>query len=195
MDRLILILCRYITIIQTKNTVFKYYQVFLIHFCKKVVINDVSTLNFSNISEMKALIVFFCFFAFYGAIEAINCQQAAVGCNQNCPQNKQLLVQVSPAAYYAAACNLLASSPNNCCLMSMTYSSGLNSYFENWCCQTTGPTTVKNNIAGTSYIVSATVGEKRSLENEGGKLISGNFFCYTHFIFFLFSVVTFHTKL
>lgn len=135
---------------------------------------------------MKVLILVLCVIASYSFVDAINCQQAAVGCNQNCPQNKQLLVQVSPAAYYSAACNLLASSPNSCCLMSMTYSQGLNSYFENWCCQNTSPETVKANIAGVSYIVSATVGEKRSLANEGGKYT--NFFLLVLFAFVHFFI-------
>lgn len=113
---------------------------------------------------MKAIIVLLVFVAIYKTVDAINCNQAALGCNQNCPSSKQLLIQVSPISQQNAACNLLASAPNNCCLLSLSSSYGLGVTYENWCCNNPGPQTVQANIAGVPYIKHSEVGEKRSLE-------------------------------
>lgn len=99
-----------------------------------------------------------------------NCLQAIQNCDRNCPGVDQLIVKIEPKADVGHACNLIGSSPNNCCLMTQTGPANRDWLYQEWCCKnppSPGPQQVTLNINGTSYIPGISFGSrKRSVSEE-----------------------------
>jgi hypothetical protein len=139
-------------------------------------------------SVMKLLVVVILFGAFFATSEGVSCLQSQLTCNPSCDISYQMTVTVNPKSDATAACNLIDSSPNYCCLLGSVAPSGQNYVYQNWCCSpnsnpaSPGVAAVEANIANVSYL---TVGKKRSTEDTEGMF---HFLCLNLLFFFCKSI-------